>query len=399
MKLIHTSDWHIGHVLHNYRREAEFAAMADQIRGIVEAERPDLFLLSGDVFDTASPSNASERFFAETLVMLREACPEMKMIVTAGNHDSATAHEVFRKAWELHGVYTIGRPPRDEEELAGCTVRIPGKCIVAAMPYANAGFRYLGTAELLEYVERENTEGLPVVLMAHTSVSGSDFRGHDERGDGERRVIGNIEAAPLESLGSGYDYCALGHIHHAQTLRGSGGRARYSGSPLGIGFDEASEHSVTVVEISARGERPVVREVALKAPVPLVTIPSDEAGNPDFADWDTALGQLGDFHPSRPTYVRLNVEQTDPLPVDAGQLARRACDSNALFCLVNYRRAVLRDSSRQQLRELSLPEFGSMSPVDVARLYYEDNSLTFGDREAAMFSEAQKQAEEAARNL
>lgn len=77
---------------------------------------------------------------------------------------------------------------------------------------------------LLDEVGKINTEGLPVVLMAHLSIEGSDRTGHDE-------TVGGIEYVPISSMGEGYDYLALGHIHCPQNIKGSGRHARYCGTP------------------------------------------------------------------------------------------------------------------------------------------------------------------------
>lgn len=395
MKLLHTSDWHIGAPLHRHSRDDDFRHMADRIVEIVGREQPDLFLLCGDVYDTAGPSNASVRFFTETMVRLREAAPCMTVVVTAGNHDSASGHEVFRPAWALSGVVTVGRPPRTEADLDSCIVTVPGKCVVAAMPYANVNFSYLDTAALLGRVAEVNADGLPVVLTAHTSVAGCDFTGHDMRSrdtdDGEVTVVGNIESIPLSALGEGYDYCALGHIHRPQTLRGSKGRVRYCGTPMAVSFDETGPRSVSVVEIESRGARPVIREVEVEPATALVTLPHDADGNPLETDWDTALGLLSEFRPGRPTYVRLNIAQTDPLPPDYRQRALDACAPGARLCVVNSR--LIRNEADRPAAGISASEFQSIPPVEIARRFYADNGLEFGDVERQLFAEVMQRLE------
>lgn len=365
--------------------------MADRIVDITAREQPDLFLLCGDVYDTATPSNASVRFFTETMVRLREAAPGMIVVVTAGNHDSASGHEVFRPAWRLSGVITVGRPPRTEAELDSCIVTVPGKCIVAAMPYANINFHYLDTKALLNRVAELNTDGLPVVLTAHTTVSGCDFTGHDMRlrdsDTGEVAVIGNIESVSLESLGEGFDYCALGHIHRPQTLRGSHGRVRYSGTPMAISFDETGPRTVSIVEIETHGAAPSVTEVEIKPLTPLVTLPSDADGNPAEATWDEVLDALEAFRPGRPTYVRLNVAQENPLPPDSRQRALEACDTGVKLCDINAR-LIRKDSPTRGSDGFTASEFRNVPPVDIARRFFADNGLTFGEEEMKMFDEA-----------
>ena len=108
---------------------------------------------------------------------------------------------------------------------------------------------------LLNRVEERNQGNLPVVLMAHLALTGSDITGQD---DGR----GGMEYTDIRLMGEGYDYLALGHIHFPQTLLG--GRARYCGSPLPVSFDESYGHSVSLVELAAHGAMPEVRTLPVR---------------------------------------------------------------------------------------------------------------------------------------
>ena len=96
MKILHTSDWHLGHTLYNYDRTEEQADMLRQMTEIVEKHKPDVFLLSGDVYHTPQPSAAVQTMFTDAMVRIHDANPGMTIVVTAGNHDSGTRHEIFR---------------------------------------------------------------------------------------------------------------------------------------------------------------------------------------------------------------------------------------------------------------------------------------------------------------
>ena len=92
MKILHTSDWHLGHTLYNHSRNEEQQAMLDQMADIVKEQQPDVFLLCGDVFHTSQPSNAIQTMLSDGLVKIHEAHPQMTIVMTAGNHDSGTKH-------------------------------------------------------------------------------------------------------------------------------------------------------------------------------------------------------------------------------------------------------------------------------------------------------------------
>ena len=99
MRIIHTSDWHLGHILYGYDRSREQRNMLGQIEEIVGKEKPDALVVSGDVYHTGQPSAAVQKMFTEAVMRLHEACPGMEIVITAGNHDSASKHEVSRILW------------------------------------------------------------------------------------------------------------------------------------------------------------------------------------------------------------------------------------------------------------------------------------------------------------
>lgn len=125
-------------------------------------------------------------------------------------------------------------------------------------------------------------------------------------------MVGGIDSIELDELGTGFDYAALGHIHHAQTLEGADGRVHYSGAPIPVSFDETFAHTVSVVEIASHGAIPEIREVEIKSLHPLVNLPSD-----GFGSWDEVIELVKAFPLDNPAYIRLNVEVDDYLPPDA----------------------------------------------------------------------------------
>ena len=279
MKILHTSDWHLGHTLYNYDRTEEQQAMLEQMVSIVEEQKPDVFLLCGDVYHTPQPSAAVQTMLSDGLVKIHEANPQMTIVMTAGNHDSGTKHEIFQTPWKALKVYAIGqlgKPASKREQnharmesaeheqarLKGKEdqdehiIEVPGKGWIVAIPYANErnipeGF----FQQLLDRVAERNNENLPVVMTAHTTVKGCDFTGHDHATEYN---VGGIDSLELEEMGEGYDYLALGHIHHGQFVHSGKHNVRYSGTPLPVSFDENFTHSVSIVEIGQHGETPAV---------------------------------------------------------------------------------------------------------------------------------------------
>lgn len=383
MRIIHTSDWHLGHVLYGYDRSGEQRSMLGQIEEIVGEEKPDALVVSGDVYHTGQPSAAVQKMFTEAVMRMHDACPEMEIVITAGNHDSASKHEVSRILWETQRVNMIGSVDKNDSDKL--IVEVPGKGFVIAIPYVNERSVPEGFCQsLLDKVAERNTDNLPVVISAHTTVTGSNFTGHE---DIRESTVGGIDSVGLEEFGEGYDYIALGHIHKPQTIAGSSGRARYCGTPLPVSFDETYPHSVSVVEIASRGAAPQIREVAVTNPCPLVNIPSS-----GYRKWEEVEELLKDFPKDNPAYIRLNVEVEDSLPPDAVVEARNILSGGlGLFCTINARWFAAGKSDR---KTLSVAEFRAMEPLEVARLYAEDTGITFTDELANLFREAEKEVKD-----
>lgn len=387
MKILHTSDWHLGHLLYGADRGEEQAAMMDQMEAILQEERPDALIVSGDIFHTSQPSASIQTFFTESVMRLCAAVPGMTVVIIAGNHDSASRHEVTKVLWETQGVHMLGSV--DKDHLEDLIVEVPGKGFVVAVPYLNERSIPDGFYQsLLDLAASRNGENLPVVMAAHLTVSGSDFTGHE---DVREVTVGGIDGVDLATLGTGYDYLALGHIHRPQTLPGSDNRARYSGTPIAISFDEAYSHSVSVVEIAAHGDRPEIRTIEILNPCPLVTLPTK-----GFGPWEEVKALLERFPKDKPAYMRLNVEVDDYLPKSAQEDARALLkDTPVKFTYINTHRKGTAAGTRNGV---TVAEFQAMSPLSVAEMYARDSGLAFEEDLKKLFREAEAQVEQEKRN-
>lgn len=387
MKILHTSDWHLGHVLYGYDRTNEQQAMLEQMVEIVKEEKPDVFLLCGDVYHTSQPSAAVQTMLTDGMVSIHNAHPQMKIVMTAGNHDSGTKHEIFRTPWRALGVYAVGQLEKENPDEH--IIEVPGKGYVIAVPYANErnipdGF----FQQLLDRVAERNTEGLPVVLTAHTTVKGCDFTGHDHATE---YSVGGIDSFELEQMGEGYDYLALGHIHHEQFVHSGKHNVRYCGTPLAVSFDETFPHSVSMVEIGKHGEKPAVEKVEIENPRPLVTLPTEGA-----ASWEEAKSLLAKFPDDIPAYIRLNVEIDDFLPVETNAEASSLAKSKQCrFCYINAKR---KKAGQSEAKVLTVQEFQSENPVEIAKRYAEYSGISFDEELESMFKEAMTMVADDSRN-
>lgn len=407
MKILHTSDWHLGHQLDNVDRTEEQMSMIQQMTDIVQKHKPDVFLICGDVYHTSTPSAAVQTMFSEAMVKLHKANPNMTIVVTAGNHDSGTKHDIFRTPWKALNVHTIGT--LDKDNLDAHIVEVPNKGFVAAVPYTyerNIPEGYF--QKLLDRVAERNTTGkLPVILTAHTTVNGCDFGGHDhittrKLKDSEDSVttVGGIDAVNINFFGQGYDYLALGHIHHDQFVHTGHHNVRYSGTPIAVSFDETHPHTVTLVKIDSHGEQLTDKNfqtIEIKNPHPLVTLPTD-----GFTSLDAAIEKLEQYPDDIPAYIRLNVEIENYLPSGSDERARKTITDNnkrCTFIRINSKRKIADAHGNENSQEgMNIDEFLKMAPIDLLKQYAADSQLTFDEEMQGLFNEAKQQNEEAKRN-
>ena len=117
MKILHTSDWHLGHTLYNYDRTAEQQSFLRQLTRIVTEEQPDAMVVSGDIYHYSSPAAATQKMYTDAMLNIHQACPGMAIVVTAGNHDSSSKLEIDSSLWQHFGLNVVGNIERTAEEV------------------------------------------------------------------------------------------------------------------------------------------------------------------------------------------------------------------------------------------------------------------------------------------
>lgn len=316
MKIIHTSDLHLGQIIYQqYDREREHQHFFAQLQNWCKQEKPDALCISGDVYDIAQPSASSRRFFTEQFVLLHNACPDMRIVLIAGNHDSASRLEAEKELWKMANVTVVGQSPandileRDEDWQERFIVRLAQTGYIVAMPFAYGDKQTL-IQSILDYVARENAAGLPVVMMAHQSVTGSSPVGTE---------TGNLKDLDLQSFGQGYDYLALGHIHRPHTIGDSSTEdyteakeyaspvARYSGSALHVSADERFPHSVSVVDMDRREGRVTLKQLRIDEYYHFYDLPETEAGMTSIEEIRQAVSTFCE-NPDKRGYFRLKID-------------------------------------------------------------------------------------------
>ncbi len=377
MKILHTSDWHLGDALYNIERTKEHEAFLQQLKEIVSGQKPDVLVISGDVFDSPQPSLAAQRLYNRMMIEIAQSNPETMIVVTAGNHDSASKMELNSELWDKAlGVKVISKIMKSTEapfDWERHIVEITGKGYVVAVPYAS-GDLYPevdgddGTEpvtkfhqRLLDMVSERNTENLPVVMMDHIAVANCDAAGHDL--SRERLIFED-----LSLLGQGYDYLALGHIHKPQTLahdKTRTSRARYCGSPVPVSFDEDYDHSVTVVSIEKHGQVPRIDTIPVRNVMPLYNLPK-KAGN-----LEDVLAAIDAIPAGARGYARVNIKVDSILPMEEKLEieSRMSGHTGVRLCTFNLSRDI--SSTAKGLKTYTPEELKrSVDPVRIARDYY-----------------------------
>jgi exonuclease SbcD len=284
VKLLHTSDWHLGKVLKGQSRVDEQLAVLRQIIDVAEEERPDLVLVAGDIYDTAAPSAETEKVAVRALSALRRHAAAV--VVIAGNHDHGPRLDALRTWAEEAGITLRGLVGKPEDHLVTGTTPAGEAWRLAALPFVSQRYA-VRASEMFELSAAEasatyadhvarllatltadfNDESETVNLVtAHLTVVGA------KAGGGERDAH-TIEAysVPSTVFPSSAHYVALGHLHRRQQVPGPC-PVHYCGSPLAVDFgEEENRPSVSIVEVTAR-TAPKVRPVPLTAAVPLRTV-------------------------------------------------------------------------------------------------------------------------------
>lgn len=308
MRVLHTSDWHVGRTFHGRDLLAEQESVLSGLADLVADERVDVVVVSGDLYDRAVPSGEAVSTCNRVLKTIRAAGAEL--VVTPGNHDSAArlgAFGEFTAAGGLHlrtRIAELDRPVRLEDEHG--PVNLYGIPYLEPEPARQA----LGTPDakghagvLTEAMRRiradlaTRPDGIRSVVLAHAFVTGG------QPSASERTIaVGGVEHVP-NAVFDGVDYVALGHLHGPQQLAE---HLRYSGSPMAYSFSEARHRkSVWLVELGAHGLAGVERR-QLPVPRPLGTLTG-------------ALDELL-TEPAHERYTEhfLSIELTDPVrPTDA----------------------------------------------------------------------------------
>jgi len=266
MKILHTSDWHLGRSLYGKKRYPEFTAFLDWLAQTIEAENIDILLIAGDVFDTSTPSNLAQKLYYQFLCKIAASCCR-HIVIIAGNHDSPSFLCAPKELLQALNVYVIGAITDDlaDEVIVLNNPQSEAQAIICAIPYLRdkdirrveagestddknnkliEGMRehYTKVCTIAEQKQHDlespnNKHSIPIIAMGHLFAAG----GKTTEDDGVRELyVGSLAHISGGVFPDSIDYLALGHLHVPQRVGGID-HFRYSGSPIPMGYGEAKQ--------------------------------------------------------------------------------------------------------------------------------------------------------------
>ncbi len=266
MKLLHTSDWHLGKTLYGRKRHEEFKLFLNWLIKIITDEKIDALLISGDIFDNKTPNNTVLKLYYQFLKKICDS-PCKDVVIIAGNHDSPSllnAPKEILSFLNIHIVGSISESVEDEIFILKNRQDNPG-LIVCAVPYLrDKDIRKSEAGESIEEKDKKLVQGIynhykkiysaaktiqtqqktetPIVVMGHLFAAGSKTTDKD----GVRELyIGSLGRVGADLFPDYIDYTALGHLHMPQKINKSD-FIRYSGSPLPMSFGEAMQKKIVI---------------------------------------------------------------------------------------------------------------------------------------------------------
>jgi len=359
MRILHTSDWHLGRSFGDHRLIDDQAQFLDWLVQVAKAEAVDLLVIAGDLYDRSVPPADAVELFHATLRRCSEAGIEVAAI--AGNHDSA------ERVGSLDGLMLPGLLMRGGYRHASdVTVRhfSDGPLAIVALPFLDPAFaptdlsptgRATHETVLREAIgQAQNTvaAGVRTLAIAHAFVTGA------EPSDSERTLAVGDAAMVSSSVFDGFDYVALGHLHRAQIVGGDE-RVRYCGAPLAYSFGETAQKEVVLIELDDDGDarsKPIPIDVGRRVATVRGTLEQLLGDRANLNDWVRV--ELTNEHPVADAHRRLR----DHFPhlVEIVRCARPTAPANRLTAS-----AVRERSTDELVRDFMQTVDSDVDPEDI----------------------------------
>lgn len=390
MKILHTADWHIGQLFHEYDRTYEHRQFLDWLAETLRQEQIDVLLISGDVFDLSNPAAASVKMFYTFLSQAVKSNPDIQIIIIAGNHDSATRLESPKPLLESSNIHIVGWVERDARgKIDYSKLIIPVKdktgsvkawCMAipflrmgdypAPGDYPNAYAAGVSALykEAYEYTLRQKRDGHPIIAMGHLHALNAAVTDMDKM---ERPIMGGVEGIPVSTFPEDIKYIALGHIHKAQCIGGIE-HIRYSGSPIPMSFSELNyKHQVVVFDLEEKISD--LKSIEVPLLVSLLNVPSTHR---PLKEVIISLRQLPDAagDPGLAPYLEVNVLLDGPEPALRHKIETALTGKYARLAKIDvkYPTATSPGNNGELITRDQLPE---LQPLEVFSKVYQSRYL------------------------
>jgi exonuclease SbcD len=398
MRFLHTADWHLGQLFHEYERTYEHEQFLKWLLDTLKSEKIDVLLHSGDIFDHSNPSAASVKMFYSFLSTVIKTCPDIQIVVIAGNHDSAARLETPKPLLESSNVHIVGLIERDKNgeidydkmivPLKDSTGEISVLCLAvpflrlgdypavigAKSPYTEGVAAFYKA--FYERAEQIKVKGQSVIAMGHLHALNSDVSDLDD--DTERAIMGGVEGIAPNAFHEDIKYVALGHIHKAQSI---GGResVRYSGSPIPLSFSEHNyQHQVVVFDIINENLQDL-RAVDVPVSIPLQRIPEfHKPLEAVLAELRTMPVYEGEPHLA--PYLLVRVLLSGPEPALRHKIDKALEGKNARFLKIDTKQEEQAENEQDD-PFMGIEKLKELSPMDLFLRTYKKSNYTEDPKE------------------
>ena len=389
MKLLHTADWHIGQTFHEYDRTFEHEQFLIWLIEAIKTNDIDLLLISGDVFDVSNPSAASIKLFYTFLKDVIVAAPQLQIIITAGNHDSASRLEAPKPLLASSNIHIVGVVTQNEGVIDYEKLVIPIKdkdnTIIAwcmAVPFlrngdypevADAVSPYTeGVAELYKqiytYTNNKRQAGQPIIAMGHLHTSGASV---SEKDKSERLILGGTELIDATAFNENIIYTALGHIHRPQKIGGKE-HIRYSGSPIPMSFSEHNYlHQVVMVTIEG-DELKQITAIPIPVTVSLKRIPTTHKPLNEVKKLLSELNEVIEDK-NRWPYIEVRVLIDEPQPALRHEIETVLENKQVRLATIS---TVYPKSNEDEKEANTINQLNDLNPLDVFKKVYQGKYKT-----------------------
>lgn len=380
MRIIHTSDWHIGQTFYSYDRTEEHKAFLRWLRTQLSEQSVDVLLISGDIFDTPNPSAASQALFYEFLLDAVQSNPQLQIVAVAGNHDSGARMEAPAPFFNHFRIHVHGLVQRTATEVNYSSLVVPlyergsgspaAYCLAVPflrqsdLPIAEDNdtnrmalfYRYAFDAA------REIAAGKPIVAMGHLQATGSELTEDDQS---ERAIIGGLECVDPKMFDPAV-YTALGHIHKAQRVSGRE-QVRYAGAPLPMSFAEINyKQGVQLIELQDTDSISIGR-LLFDAPVKLLSLPAKAMMKEEVLEQLQSLPDKDDSQTDSSAfpYLEVKIRLNAPEPNLRYEIQRALENKAVRFARIKTYSDIERSQKVNEL--VTLDEFRALTPEDIAQ--------------------------------